>query len=610
MPRYPNSSAFAPSVTSTASDRQQRIGSSTDEISAFGTDSPLFRSLRRSLENANDRVPSIALSLSPPYSRRASLGRELLDASDESLERHRIETNDYAVNEGPPFMAGLTRMRTTPERQGDHEARKVMSNRRSVDDSMVKDATAGSKMWSAKRDRRVTEQARFLGIFKGGKLEETISKIGDRVRRKEASSDSQPFSSPASRRHSEAVDSETDSAAVHHWLKNGHKRVSASVDGASLRQTTTNRSTPSKYHPENLPTFTSAFAASTTTQQSRLARDPLRPKGPPGAQPGHLHANHLPVSVRSSKASLSTPLDLSRTGTRNSEQLTADSRRNSDSLPVRSASPARSPRSVGREGGSRPDDFLRMGSRSVVLQRVPVTGLAQLDPSNQQRASSTGDRGHWNYAQYQTGAGSRESRLQKAMRVRAQVLSTGIRAQEIVQRYTTAAPLPAMGDPGPIQRWGSRSKQHVLAAQMASQQIEHRIQLARESIHQLDTAIVPAISQRIARLLDGLSSQLTPDVRARADEADAFMVELTTTSSLAVKEVHDALELLIRRRRRRVRWMRRALYLLLEWTLLALMWWVWLVVVAIRLVRGGLGLLIAGVRQRGVLVGASPRNGR
>ncbi|KLU82622.1 hypothetical protein MAPG_01693 [Magnaporthiopsis poae ATCC 64411] len=84
--------------------------------------------------------------------------------------------------------------------------------------------------------------------------------------------------------------------------------------------------------------------------------------------------------------------------------------------------------------------------------------------------------------------------------------------------------------------------------------------------------------------------------RAAADEADDVSRDLAAGQRLRVKRVVDVIEKLLRRRRRRFRWVRRAGWLAVEWALVGFMWYVWAVVVIARVFLGiGKGI-VGGVR--------------
>lgn len=97
------------------------------------------------------------------------------------------------------------------------------------------------------------------------------------------------------------------------------------------------------------------------------------------------------------------------------------------------------------------------------------------------------------------------------------------------------------------------------------------------------------VRTRVADDLSGLT-------RRAADEADETSKDLALDQPLRVKHVVDIIEKMLRKRRRRFRWVRRGLWLTVEWLLVGLMWYVWFVVMILRVFFGvGRGFL-AGVK--------------
>ena len=107
---------------------------------------------------------------------------------------------------------------------------------------------------------------------------------------------------------------------------------------------------------------------------------------------------------------------------------------------------------------------------------------------------------------------------------------------------------------------------------------------------------VPQLRTRMDELRQRAAEQLTMKVHEAADEADSFIYDLNTHQTLAVKQVHDAIDELIRVRRRRLGLLRRVGFTLLEWMVLGLMWWLWFLVVAWRLLRSAAQGVWRGVR--------------
>jgi hypothetical protein len=93
-----------------------------------------------------------------------------------------------------------------------------------------------------------------------------------------------------------------------------------------------------------------------------------------------------------------------------------------------------------------------------------------------------------------------------------------------------------------------------------------------------------------------VADELSSMTRQAATEADETSHDLALVQPLKVKHVVDIIEKMLRRRRRRFRWIRRAMWLTVEWLLVGLMWYVWFVVTILRVFMGAGKGIIAGVK--------------
>ena len=94
-----------------------------------------------------------------------------------------------------------------------------------------------------------------------------------------------------------------------------------------------------------------------------------------------------------------------------------------------------------------------------------------------------------------------------------------------------------------------------------------------------------SLFQDLKSLENLVNQSLTPRVRAAAIEAENLSTQLNTTSTLTIKQLSDALVQGIRKRNRRLRLARRVGFVLLEWAVVGVMWWVWLIVMTFKLIR-------------------------
>ncbi|KAJ6161411.1 hypothetical protein N7470_004807 [Penicillium chermesinum] len=247
---------------------------------------------------------------------------------------------------------------------------------------------------------------------------------------------------------------------------------------------------------------------------------------------------------------------------------------------------------------------IHVASAAYGLTRPPVTGLAQAraSPGPQAERKDPLSRA-WSIsgrslkAQNDSGVPDKP----EVERTRALFLSSGIKAREIIRRARTPRNPPphwlqnSMGPHISIPRV-ERIDEFDLAAQNLLRRFEMTQYNFQQSMHRFVTTSSSPLRAQLKELENLVNKSLTPRVRATSDEAEALCVQLNTTSTLAVKSLSEALDRGVRRRRRRIRWARRAGFVVLEWALVGMLWWVWLVVMAFKIVRGVFRGVISGAR--------------
>lgn len=233
---------------------------------------------------------------------------------------------------------------------------------------------------------------------------------------------------------------------------------------------------------------------------------------------------------------------------------------------------------------------------------LPITPLAKdkLSPSSTEispkrrpsRPPLEGKR-HWSITDSQkdlsraTGSETVVSPAEIA-RVRALYLCSGIKAKEINRRalevrtppvsFLDRAAKSAHADLYPV----SRKEEHVLAARILTTAFESRIGALQTAATRFREDTVVDLQSRIADLKATVESSLFARVRESGDEALAVSSRVSADAPLAVKQIADDIEHMVRMRRRRTRWVRRVGWTLLEWALLGFMWCAWLVVTLSR----------------------------
>ncbi|KAF2440531.1 hypothetical protein P171DRAFT_102373 [Karstenula rhodostoma CBS 690.94] len=233
---------------------------------------------------------------------------------------------------------------------------------------------------------------------------------------------------------------------------------------------------------------------------------------------------------------------------------------------------------------------------------LPVTPLAKgkLPPSSTDispkrkpsRPTLEGKR-HWSIVDSQkelsrpTSTGIVVSPAEIA-RVRALFLCSGIKAKQINRRAleirTPPAPFlvraanSAHANLYPV----NRKEEHVLAARILTTAFESRIVALQTAAQRFREDAVVDLQSRIADLKGTVETSLFARVRAGGDDALTVSSRVSADAPLAVKQIADDIEHMVRMRRRRTRWLRRVGWTLLEWALLAFMWCAWLVVTLSR----------------------------
>ena len=431
-------------------------------------------------------------------------------------------------------------------------------------------------------------ESRLRGMLRGpSRLAEMVgspvSKVGDLLWRRDVSSRISNIASPASSNASEASDTDGDTSLT----KSKRHRAPKKYDEEEYPKNITNEDSP-KYHLNNLPTFRSTFLKDSNDNKPVTAN-------------GNDHIARQQIASRersrSSRFSRLAPpgLDLRSISPSPSATLTrietTDSDMTRDELT----------QSSGRQSVGRPN-LRQMSSTFGPNLKLPVTGLTRLDIQRRISRPNLQGKRHWSISDRGVPSVRGIITIHDITRVRALLLSSGVKANEISRRAVEIPDLPSeilqeiqRSSTAPLPRV-PRSREHALASRLLVQSIDDTNRRLREAADHMSDTTINELHKRITTLDARITSTLTPMVRASADDADLLSNELSTTHRLSIKQLNDSLDLIVRRRRRRFRWMRRGGYLLLEWTLLGLMWWVWLIVVIIRLIRGTVSGLFAGIK--------------
>ncbi|KAF2148679.1 hypothetical protein K461DRAFT_282148 [Myriangium duriaei CBS 260.36] len=200
----------------------------------------------------------------------------------------------------------------------------------------------------------------------------------------------------------------------------------------------------------------------------------------------------------------------------------------------------------------------------------------------------------WSIADQLDRAGPSKKRtvsLRDVERVKALYLSSGIKASELCRRADMPSEerleLLVAAESTVGRRVGTipRKDEFREAGKLWNEAIVDFHDSSDKRVRKFRDKSIPEMRDKMARLRHLLGEEITIRVQTTADEADAFATDLTTHQTLAIKTVHDAIDGLLRGRRRKFRWLRRIGFSLLEWLVVTIMWFFWFIFVLIRMVK-------------------------
>jgi hypothetical protein len=187
-------------------------------------------------------------------------------------------------------------------------------------------------------------------------------------------------------------------------------------------------------------------------------------------------------------------------------------------------------------------------------------------------------------------------------RVRALFLCSGVKAKEINRRalakrspppdFLARAAATAKRDIMPV----PRKEEHVLAARILMRELESSTRSLSASTQQFRNKTIKNLTERITELRAKVDTDLMPRIFEGGDTAVRITSEISGQGPLQVKQITDDIDHMLRARRRRMRWLRGFGWMLVEWALVAVMWWLWLIVVLVGSVKRVFGFGIGVVR--------------
>ena len=560
---------------------------------------------------ANGFVPSIAINFSPPRSPNSTATAPNPFAKVAPLRRGRSPSGSTANVEKHDFAAD-TRLSLESSRSN-------IGNVQSADTNKIeRTATTESRLLSpiktltGSKKPRLHESHSFRSLkdlnepegdsklrnfLKGGRLAEMVgnqvARAGEILWKKEGAPGAVVGSPTAS---NASTDSDVDDADLS-ALDNSPgdlSRVTTNADGhGKLTRMTTSSEAP-KYFMNNLPNFRSPY---------RDEGPDRSPKSSPALDPISRQQRDRKERSRSSRFDRLAPPKIDMRSVSPSPSPSDRRARSTSSQESSSASVNRSRSRLSSH--SMLNDMLGIPGQASTFARMPApTGLAsfkaQTESSNQ-RPQLEGSR-QWSISNRSMSTAHGPVSKRDIARVRALMLSSGVKANEITRRSEETPKKPSrllqdLGNiiDGPLPSVPA-SQEHVTAARMLIRFIESTNDSLHEAEHQFAGATVQNLSGDIGAIEQRINASLSPMVRESADGADTLSIEVTTTHTLAVKQMGDRIDLILRRRRQTSRWLRRGGWAMLEWAVLGIMWMVWFIVVIIRIIRGTVTGFIGAVR--------------
>ena len=581
--------------------RLQHHRMSSDDFDSTAPNSPI----------GTDFVPSIAINLSPPASppTSASSPKKLLPAKLSSFRRARspyasqrtLSDDDSALESGTS--TDISRQTTT-----ESQLVSMLRRERATDPSngllsaSKSDFFAkGSKPLGTNSIRSIRDthpsDSKLRGLFKGGRIAEIVgsevSRVGDKFWRKDHSDNTLQANSPTSSTFAfeDSDIDEEDTSGLDNSPEDIQPRAAGYANDRGRVSQSSAESEKPKFYMDNLPSFRSTLDKTGQPESTKISQDhdhitrqqmELRERGRP-----RRFDRLAPPKIDMRSVSPSP----SRTASPDGEE---DRSRNSSS----SRSGIRLNKS-----DNKLNELLNIPGRAGTGKLGPsgLSALASQQPKSRGR-SAPGDKRQWSISDRGVSVVRGTITKRDIARIRALLLSSGVKANEIARRaeQTPTHPSPLLRELQHLLPNGvpllPRSQEYIFAGRTLVNNVEKTAQHLRDAAEQFSHNHVENLRDRIKTVDDHVNYKLTPLVRVAADDADAFSTELTTTHTLAVKQLNDSVDIILRRRRRRLRWIRRAGWAMLEWTLLSIMWLCWFVVVLIRLIRSIIGGFFIALR--------------
>ncbi|KAI0474748.1 hypothetical protein F4859DRAFT_78230 [Xylaria cf. heliscus] len=513
----------------------------------------------------NGYVPAIGMDLSPLASRPSSPARNPFSKvksifRDRSREREDRENDDKFASPIDPIGATSLSPGTEDSTQTPKRPRSKSSTRELIARATHESHKSHRSMGSF--SLRPDEQVGLRTIFKGGaKLDDMIrggvSKMTDLIWKKDSDSDSTDD------------DSDTD-------IRRGRPTGSALLSPASSGRHHDSRR-PVKNYMDIMPNFKSTIDSDKSV--SHRADGSIVPvlSRPPSRSPRFEQLKPPRIDIRRASPDLS---DI--------ERGTLQSFMDSDMSELDTRSRDLS-HTINRPRQSSKD-----------LRNILIRSTDSL-VSRTEDGKHISDHRNWIIPDRASLSQHTLISRREVARLRALILCSGIKAMEISRRANEPYPLFSPNNKGTDLPWAeirrlvpdeehnlrvSQAKLFPTAGRILSRSINSSINSFEKSASEFSAETAPHLQHRVDAIYNGVAVDLMDMTRCAADEADEVNHDIVDDQRLKVKSVLDAMDKMLRRRRRRFRWVRRAGWLAVEWVLVGFMWYVWFIVMITRIVLG------------------------
>lgn len=516
-------------------------------------------------------VPTVVRS--PSHNKRSSPTEQKPKRShipifrSKSKDRNNIERTDFAAEHiGKPLSPVLSADTTTEQPRSSFESGRPPPVQRyqttdSNASSLRRINTATTATDISLKDSNASLPRRLL---KGGRIGELMrtesSRLGDRFRGSRDRIADPALISDVSGAPSEISEDDTEQV--------GNKRArgedTPDTDSQVSPRASYEKLRPKpKYYISNLPSFKSPAGG---RNRSSTIETPMSEASDPFAKHDNKQSQHGGARPNLAPPKINLPDD----------ELASDTEMQNGQGPLRAA---------------------EYDSRKVVshnnISFAPSTEIQ----SRKRGAYAVGSRSvhdgkrHWSISDQAPAPPASRVTSRDVARVRALLLASGIKAQEIYTKANTGreTPLPVIAKAfetagKPLQAI-SKKEEHLVASRVLSETLDTTLLNLDKALQGFQVETAKSLGDQLDDLSHRASEQLAKIVNETSDEADAFNVELTTKQPQEVKRVDEAVDAMFRQRRKQFRLLRRAGFKLLEWLVLGIMWWVWFVVVLINTFR-------------------------